>query len=324
MTAPKRAKRQQLIAAVEIAGPSGAGKTLGALLMAYGMMKEKYPDLDDFDLWGKIGLVDTEHERSLVYEGMTHQGVKIGEFWHMPLENDFSVSKYTHCVKSLKDAGVEVIVIDSISHAWEGQNGLLDLQQVKGGSFGAWRDVNPVYNDFIKLVTGETFRIHTISTVRQKQDYQVDRTDTGKLEIKKLGLKHVQRDSLEYEFQVVFQVDMNHAATVTKDNSGLFEGKQAVITPEHGKKLIQWLDKGIDVKGEEEKQRQEFIKMCRQIEAHYNGPVTEKIKEIETKMKRSLEEFPLQYAELAYTRVNTLVKEIETENVEIPAGSPGV
>jgi hypothetical protein len=210
MQTPKRAKRQKLIAAVEIAGPSGAGKTLGALLVAYGMMKTKYPEIDEFDLWGKIGLIDTEHDRSLVYEGMTFQGVSIGQFWHQPLENDYSVSKYDSCVAALKKEGVEVVVIDSISHAWEGDNGLLDLQQAKGGSFGAWRDVNPIYNDFIKVVTGEKHKLHSISTVRQKQDYQVDRTDTGKLEIKKLGLKHVQRDSLEYEFQVVFNIDMNH------------------------------------------------------------------------------------------------------------------
>jgi AAA domain len=311
-TSPKRAKRQQLIAAVEIAGPSGAGKTLGGLLIAYGMMKEKYPDMDDYDLWGKIGLVDTEHERSLVYEGMTHQGVKIGEFWHQPLENDYSVSKYQSCVRALKKAGVEVVIIDSISHAWEGSNGLLDLQQSKGGSFGAWRDVNPIYNDFIKLVTGEEYKIHTISTVRQKQDYQIDRTETGKLEIKKLGLKHVQRDSLEYEFQVVFNVDMEHLATVTKDNSGLFEGKQAALSPEHGKKLIQWLDKGIDVKGKEEEERQTFIANTRGL-ANFRSELDDKLKELEKLAKKPLDEFDIRLAERAFGILNKLMADLETQ-----------
>jgi hypothetical protein len=311
MQAPKRAKRQKLIAAIEIAGPSGGGKTLGGLLVAYGMMKELYPDHPD--VWEKIGLIDTEHERSLVYEGMEHQGVKIGEFWHQPLQNDYSVSKYAQSVKMLKDAGCEVIIIDSISHAWEGANGLLDLQQAKGGSFGAWRDVNPVYDEFIKLVTGETYKIHTISTVRQKQDYQVDRTDTGKLEIKKLGLKHVQRDSLEYEFQVVFNVDMNHQASVTKDNSGLFEGKQAALSPEHGKKLIQWLDKGIDVKGKEEEDRQQFLKMIQEAGEYYGKPVDEKVAEIETRMKKPLAELPYNLVQLAWTRVNELISKIDAQ-----------
>jgi hypothetical protein len=317
MQTPKRAKRQKLIAAVEIAGPSGAGKTLGALLVAYGMMKTKYPEMDEFDLWGKIGLIDTEHDRSLVYEGMTFQGVSIGQFWHQPLENDYSVSKYDSCVAALKKEGVEVVVIDSISHAWEGDNGLLDLQQAKGGSFGAWRDVNPIYNDFIKVVTGEKHKLHSISTVRQKQDYQVDRTDTGKLEIKKLGLKHVQRDSLEYEFQVVFNVDMNHMATVTKDNSGLFEGKQAPLGPEHGKKLFQWLEAGIDVKAKEEEDRMEFLKFIREMEAAYNGPVSAKIEEIEKKMKMPLEQFPFNLVQLAYTRVNDVISQVEQAQSEV-------
>jgi hypothetical protein len=319
MTTPQRAKRQKLIAAVEIAGPSGAGKTLSALIMAYGMMKEAYPELDDYDLWGKIGLIDTEHERSLVYVGKddehTH-GVAIGEYWHQPLIDDYSVSKYEKCVKALKDCGCEVVIIDSITHAWTGDNGLLDLQKSKGGTIGAWRDVNPTYNRFIKLVTGETYRVHTISTVRLKQDYQVEQSETGKLQVKKMGLKHEQRDMLEYEFQIVFTVDMDHAATTSKDNSGLFEGRRAFITPEHGKKLIQWLDKGIDVKGKEEEDRQEFIKMIRDAEATFNGPIAGKIKEIEDKMKRPIEELPFNLVQLAWKRIEETINQMESEKQE--------
>lgn len=310
---PKRAKRQKLIAAVEIAGPSGAGKTLGALLMAYGMMKEKYPEHPD--VWEKIGLIDTEHERSLVYEDMEHQGVRIGQFWHQPLENDFSVSKYDQCVKMLKAAGCEVIIIDSISHAWEGDNGLLDLQQSKGGNYQAWRDVNPQYNNFIKLVTGETHQVHTISTVRQKQDYQVETSETGKLKITKLGLKHVQRDSLEYEFQVVFNVDMDHKATVSKDNSGMFDGKQATISPEHGKRLIQWLDTGVDVKAEEEKERKNFIEMCEQL-THYDERVANKLKELEGLAKQPLVDFDRRLSERAFGLLSQLVAQIEAAEDE--------
>lgn len=315
----KRAKREALIAAVEIAGPSGSGKTLGGLLIAYGMMKEKYPELDEYDVWGKIGLVDTEHDRSLIYEGKNDEhthGVKIGEFWHQPLVKPYTLANYNKAVLELKKAGCEVVIIDSISHAWESEGGLLDLQQQKGGNFQAWRDINPVYGDFIDLVTGVTHHVHTISTVRQKQEYAMEQSETGKLQVKKLGLKHVQRDSLEYEFQIVFNVDMDHVARTTKDNSGIFEQVPQQLNSEVGKKLIQWLDKGIDVKGEEEKQRLEFIRMCREIEAAYNGPVTAKINEIENRMNKSLEEFPLKFAELAFTRVNEVVSQVEAEEHE--------
>jgi hypothetical protein len=309
----RKAKREKLIAAIGFAGPSGAGKTLGALITAYGMMLEKYPDLTDEERWDKIALIDTEHERSLVYEGVEVQGVKIGQFLFVSLDAPYTLSRYEQAVKAVKQAGAEVVVIDSISHAWEAEGGLLDLQQEKGGNFQAWRDVNPVYAKFIDLITGVTHRIHTLSTMRLKQEYHVGQTETGKLEVKKLGLKTVQRDSLEYELQLVFNIDMDHIARPAKDNTlGMFDRHQ-VINPEYGQKLIKWLDKGVDVKGEEEKQRQEFIRMCREMEAAYNGPVSAKIEEIEKKMKHKLEDFPLQFAELAFNRLNEVVGEIETE-----------
>src|SRR6185312_9738988 len=114
-----RAKRQQLIGAIGIMGPSGAGKTLGGLLMAYGMMKEKYPEATDEELWAKVGLVDTEHERALIYESMGHHGITIGQFWHYNLTKPYDLKNFTKAMTDLKNAGVEVIIVDSTTHAWE-------------------------------------------------------------------------------------------------------------------------------------------------------------------------------------------------------------
>lgn len=306
----RKAKREKLVAAVLIAGPSGAGKTLGALLVAYGMMKEKYPNLSDEEIWDKIGLIDTEHERSLVYEGMEKQNVKIGQFLFIPLDAPYTVSRYDSAVKALKDAGAEVVVIDSTSHAWENDGGLLDLQQSKGGNFQAWRDINPIYNQFIAIATGEKYRVHTLSTARLKQEYAMEQSETGKLQVKKLGLKTVQRDSLEYEFQIVFNVDMDHVARTSKDNSGLFEERPGVLTPDHGKKLIQWLDKGIDVKGKEEEDRLEFIRMIREA-CELSEVASNKIAEIEKKMNNQIEYLPYNLVQLAWTRVDAELKKVQ-------------
>jgi hypothetical protein len=314
----RKAKREKLIAAVQIAGPSGAGKTLGGLLMAYGMMKEAHPDFTDEQLWDKIGLVDTEHERSLVYEGMEKQDVKIGQFLFVPLDKPYTVSRYNQAVKAIKDAGAEVVVIDSISHAWDQEGGLLDLQTQKGGNFQAWREINPVYAQFIDLATGHTHRIHTISTTRSKQEYAMEQSETGKLSVKKLGLKQVQRDNLEYEFQIVFNVDMDHIATTSKDNSGLFEGVPAKLGPDHGKKLIQWLEKGIDVKGKEEEDRQEFIKHTRGL-ANFRSELDDKLKELEKLAKQPLEAFDLRLAERAFGILNKTMTDLEAAESEIKA-----
>ena len=236
---------------MQIIGPSGSGKTLGGLILAYGMMNRKYPDMDEFDLWGKIGLIDTEHERALIYEGMSFQGVKIGQFWHSDLKKPYSLENYKNAMDSLVREGVEVIVIDSASHAWEGEGGVLDSHEMsaKRNKFQSWNDTNKdYYNPLVSLLTGEMHGVHIISTVRAKQDYTLQKNEhTEKVEIIKVGLKPVQRDSLEYEMQVVLRLDMDHKFQASKDNSTLFEGKYEPIKPEHGTLLFDWLERGVDI-----------------------------------------------------------------------------
>ena len=141
----------------------------------------------------------------------------------------------------------------------------------------------------------------------------MEQSETGKLSVKKLGLKTVQRDSLEYEFQIVFNVDMDHIARTSKDNSGLFENLPQKLSPETGKKLIQWLDKGIDVKGKEEEDRLNFISMIRQAQAEFNGPVDAKVHEIENRMKKKIEDLPYNLVQLAWTRVNEAISALENQ-----------
>ena len=265
--AAQRAKRQKLRGAIALIGPSGSGKTLGALLLAYGMMKEKYPDADDYDVWGKIGLIDSEHERALAYAGMVKAGVKIGEFWHVGLKAPYSVKNYTEKFNELKAEGVEVVVVDSTSHAWEGEGGVLDYQQDLGGRFQDWNTANKkAFAPLVKLFTGETHDLHVINTIRAKQEYAMQPDDLGKMQVVKLGTKPVQRDSFEYEFQVVFNVDMSHKASVSKDNSGLFEGMYEPLHLQHGKALYEWLEAGIDVFAEREAKRAELAAKIREQE----------------------------------------------------------
>lgn len=244
-----RAKRQMLTLAMQVVGPSGSGKTLGSLIFAYGMMKEKYPDADDYDVWGKIGLVDTEHDRSLIYEGMEYNGVKIGQFLHVPLEAPYSIQRYDASVKALVEAGVEVCIIDSATHAWEGEGGVLDYQQKAGGRYQDWNSTNKeAYAPLVSLLVGEKYRVHMISTSRVKQEYTMQRNEhTEKMEVTKLGLKPVQRDTLEYEMQLVFRLDMDNYFEMSKDNSSLFKDKREILSTEHGALVYQWLEKGVDI-----------------------------------------------------------------------------
>lgn len=291
----KRAKRQKVKAAVAYIGASGSGKTLSMLLTAYGMMKEKYPDKEDPEVWEKIGVVDTEHERSTLYADMTIKGNKVGEFLHINLTAPFTAQRYEDAIQAIKKEGAEVIIIDSLSHAWENEGGFLDLQQKHGGNFQAWNKVKPEIQRFVKSLTEND--VHILASMRTKQDYQVEESDTGKLKIRKMGLKPIQKDDLEYEFMVVFQLDQEHQATATKDNSTMFEGELNVITPDYGRKLYQWLEQGIDVKAQEaektEERRQKAISYL-SVRKEQNEAHKEVIESFEKEHELEVKDMPVE------------------------------
>lgn len=274
----KRAKRQMLRLAMALIGPSGSGKTVGGLILAYGMMKEKYPKASEDQIWSLIGLVDTEHERSLIYEGMEKGGVMIGQFWHYDLKAPYSVERYTHAIMEMKKQGVEVVVIDSLSHAWMGEGGVLDYHDTMGGKFQSWNSTNKeAYFPLVSLATGESSGLHIINTIRSKQDHAMQPDESGKMQVVKLGLQPVQRDQFEYEFQIALNIDMDNFAHASKDNSDIFKEYRGKITPEHGAKLYQWLEQGVDIFAErraaEQKAEEERLAMVaelRKLEAEYN------------------------------------------------------
>lgn len=247
------AEREKLFGAIMLQAPSGAGKTVGALILAFGIVKAKFPDMPEEEVWTKIGVVDTEHRRSLVNVNMLKGDLKIGKFLHVPLSAPYSVERVTYAVGLVKQAGCEVCIIDSTSHIWEGSGGIQDYQQNLGGRFQDWRTANKdAYDPFVKLVTGQLHDMHIINTSRTKQEYAMSQGEDGRMGVQKLGMKPIQRDSLEYEFQIVFNINMDNIASVSKDNSGLFLGQEFKITTEQGRLIYEWLDEGKDIIAERE------------------------------------------------------------------------
>lgn len=311
----RQAKRQKLFAAIGLIGPSGSGKTLSALRLAYGMMKAKYPEASEEELWKKIGLVDTEHERSLVYEGMKVDDLTIGSFIFIPFEPPYDPESYNDAQKELKKLGCEVCIFDSASHGWEGEGGILEIQQMNGGRFQDWKETNKDYRKFIDVVTGTTNHIHTINTLRTKQEYQVNRSEVdNKLEVVKLGTKPVTRDSLEYELQIVFNIDMDHIAHTSKDNTlGMFK-KPRTLTEADGEVIIKWLELGEDIYAEQEKERQQYIGLIRGMETEVGEEITKLVQSLENHkaIQKPLEEFNLEWLEKTYGMVMQKAKEIET------------
>lgn len=247
--------REKQKALIGLVGPSGSGKSLSALLLAYGIVKEAYPDLSEEELWKKIGAADTEHRRLLNYVGQTHGNITIGSFKYIDFEPPFNTERYNMAIKLLMQQGVEVIIVDSLSHQWQGEGGVVETHGgMQGNSFQNWGKLAPESSKLVKGLT--TANVHMITTLRVKSDYVIEQVD-GKNVPKKVGMKPVQKDDMEYEFDTVFSISMDHTARVSKDITNLFEGDEFIITDEIGSKLYRYLELGVDVQAEERARREE-------------------------------------------------------------------
>jgi len=231
-----KAERKKGKLRLGIAGPAGSGKTYSALLIAFG-------------LGGRVAMIDTERGSGELYD-------HLGAYDACTIEAPFEPRKYVEAIHAAEDLGYETIIIDSLSHAWVGQGGLLDVHghiaDKTGNSWSAWRQVTPKHNELVDAMLQS--RCHVIAAMRSKMEYtQVE--ENGKKQVKKLGMSPIQRDGMEYEFTVFIDLDHHHTATATKDRTTLFDGQYFVPTVETGKTLLAWLEN--DGKAEPEFARRE-------------------------------------------------------------------
>lgn len=235
------AQKKKVKLKVGMSGASGFGKTYSALLLAFGAIKELHPDLSDDECWSKIAVIDTENESASLY-------ADLGPYNVINLEPPYSPERYIEAINAVLVAGMEVAIIDSITHEWDGSGGCLDIQSTLGGRYQDWAKVTPRHQAFVNKILQSP--IHVITTVRRKQDYEMTKDSTGRLQVQKAGTKEITRDGFEYELTLNFEfVGDNHMVKASKDRTGLFMNEpEFIITAETGKKLIQWANSGIDEK----------------------------------------------------------------------------
>jgi hypothetical protein len=224
----RKAQRKKAKLRLGIAAPSGAGKTYSALLLAFG-------------IGGKVGVIDTEHGSADLYEDL-------GEYDIINIEAPYTVQKYRDALNAFEKAGYDIVIMDSLSHAWAGDGGLLDKQgklaDRSGNGYTAWRAVTPEHNGLVEAIL--TSPCHIIATMRSKQEYVLETNEKGKQTPRKVGMAPVQREGMEYEFTVMLDIDMNHIASTSKDRTRLFDGQLFKIDRAHGESLRNWLERGIE------------------------------------------------------------------------------
>lgn len=220
----QQASRKRARIKMALQGTSGSGKTYSSLLLAYGLCRD----------WSKIAVIDSENSSSDLY-------ANLGAFNNLKIAAPFSPEKYIDCIRLCESAGMQVIIIDSISHEWEGIGGILDIHgNMAGNSFTNWSKLTPRNNAFIQSILQSP--CHIICTIRSKQDYILTEKN-GKMVPEKVGLKGIARDGLEYEFTIAFTLDIKHNAQASKDRTGLFVNEpEFKITSDTGALIRDWCE----------------------------------------------------------------------------------
>jgi hypothetical protein len=232
----KKATKTTAKARIVLMGPSGGGKTKTALLIAAGLVGPN----------GKIAVIDTENASASKYAG--DDGV---EFDVLVLES-FAPTAYVQAIKAAEEAGYDAVIVDSLTHAWAGKGGALEQvdnaakRSQSGNAYMAWRDVTPQHNALVDALV--RCKCHLIATLRTKTDYVLEEvTKNGKTtkQPRRIGLAPVQREGMEYEFDVAADITLDHDLIVTKSRcSALDEAVIRKAGKELGRTLAAWLSDG--------------------------------------------------------------------------------
>lgn len=222
------ATKKQAKARIALEGPSGSGKTYSALRIATG-------------LGGRIAVLDTEHGSASKYAD---------EFRFDTLAlTAYDPRTLIDALAAAGSAGYDVFIVDSLSHFWMGVDGMLEQvdraakRSAGGNTFGGWKDVSPIERRMIDAMLA--YPGHLIVTMRTKTEWVIEENDRGRKVPRKVGMKAVQRDGIEYEFDVVGDLNQDNELVISKSRCKVLSGQ---VIPRPGgdlaKVLREWLDDG--------------------------------------------------------------------------------
>ena len=203
----KKAVKTESKLRLAISGASGSGKTFTALSVAT-------------NLGSKVAVIDTEF-------GSASKYADLFEFDVLNLSAPFNPMRFVEAIKAAGEAGYDVVIVDSVSHAWNGSGGILEIvenasKKYKGNSYAGWKDATPVQNALIDaIVTAQT---HIVVTMRSKQAYVLSEGRNGRTAPQKVGMAPIQRDGFEYEFDVFIEMDMDNNGIVSKTRCSELQG----------------------------------------------------------------------------------------------------
>jgi len=187
----KKATKTSIKIRLALSGASGSGKTFSALAIAQHLGKS-------------IAVIDTEHGSASRYADQF-------SFDTCELTNHHP-SKYIEAILAAEDAGYEVIIIDSLTHAWFAE------LELAGKGFDGWKNVRPLERKLIDTMLSSSS--HLIATMRSKTEWVMEeytaKDGRSKSAPKKVGTAPVQTSGIEYEFDIAGELNHEHILNVSK------------------------------------------------------------------------------------------------------------
>lgn len=228
-----RATKKKAKARIALIGPSGSGKTIDALIIARKLVGPQ----------GKIALRDSEHGSADKYADRFD--------FDSDSPSNHSPDSYVKAIKEAEEGGYDCLILDSWSHAWAGAGGILEQSDKKGKKFDVWKDLTPQQNKMVEALLAS--KLHLIVTMRTKTEWVLEKErkqDGREVNVpRKVGMAPVQRQDVDYEFDVVVVIDNEHNAQIDKTRCSSLDGKSfdKETVYEIGDVVRDWLSDGEDV-----------------------------------------------------------------------------
>jgi len=226
-----KATKAEAKARIAVTGPSGSGKTYSSLLWATTLAEG-----------GKIAVIDTERDSAKLYADRF-------DFDALSMSAPYHPDRLIEALKVAQDEGYACVVIDSLTHFWNGQGGILEIVDqagaaAKGNNFAGWKTATPIQQRMVDAILA--FDGHIITTIRSKTEWSLEKNEYGKIAPKKVGLAPQQRDGIEYEYTLVLEMDTEHRTLIGKTRCELMADK--VYPPnaatEGATTFLTWLKSG--------------------------------------------------------------------------------
>lgn len=288
----REAQRGETKALIAISGPSGSGKTYTALQVARGMVSHP----------SKIGLLDTEHGRGSLYSDILD-----GPFLIADLYPPFSPSRYSAAIKEFQDAGVEVLVIDSGSHEWEGEGGCDDIANMPKADgtprkMPNWIGAKREHKGFMNTLLHSNMNIIVCLRAREKTDFKNPDKPVS------LGMQPICEKNFMFEM-TASMIMSNEGKNQTFPKLPLFlkdafGSGNGYLGQETGRKLIEWINTGGKEDPEVTRVKSEMLMACESgIEAvvkiwnALNPVIKKKLVKHKDICKKAAEEYEKQQAQ---------------------------